>query len=92
MRGYVYIIYVGDNLYKIGKTVSLERRLKELDEVRAVRMIRAENITQLETKLHNYFSGKRVSRGQELFKLNDEDILYIHQLPDEWEDNHIQLF
>lgn len=86
MQGYIYVIYVGDGLYKIGKTANLERRLNELSEERVVRLIRAENITKLENQLHKQFSNKRITSSQELFKLNDSDILYIHTLPDEWED------
>lgn len=85
MRGYIYVIYVGDGLYKIGKTGNLERRFNELGEERLVRLIRADNITRLEGQLHRYFSNKRVTPSQELFKLNDSDILYIHNLSDEWE-------
>lgn len=91
VKGFVYIIYVGDNLYKIGKTSSLDRRLRELNESRVVRVIRADNITEIENNLHRIFSSKRISSGQELFKLNDEDILYIHNLPDEWEEE-VSLF
>jgi len=92
MRGYVYIIYVGHNLYKIGKTVSLERRFSELNEERIVRVIKADNITRLEGKLHKRFSNKRLTDSQELFRLSDQDISYLHQLPDEWEDSSLKIF
>lgn len=86
MKGYVYVIYVGDNLYKIGMTANLERRFYELNEGRVVRLIKAENISKLEDNLHKRFRSKRVTNSQELFKLNDQDIMYIQTLPDEWED------
>ena len=86
MRGYVYVIYVGDGLYKIGKTADLERRFNELREERLVRLINADNITKLESKIQKRFSNKRQTHSQELFRLNDQDILYIHNFPDEWKD------
>lgn len=92
MRGYVYVVYTGNNIYKIGKTTVLEQRLKKLRETRIVRLIKANNISQLETQLHNRFSSKRQIMEQELFRLNDEDILYIQTLPDEWEDPHMSIF
>lgn len=86
MKGYVYIIYVGNHLYKIGKTANLERRFYELNEERVVRLIKAENISKLENSLHKRFHSKRITDSQELFKLNDQDIMYIQTLSDEWED------
>lgn len=92
MRGWVYILYTGNNLYKIGKTTKLEQRMKKLKESRLVRLINADNISLLEGQLHKKFSSKRQINDQELFRLNDEDILHIQTLPDEWEDPHQSLF
>lgn len=86
MKGYVYVIYVGNNTYKIGKTAYLEQRFNQLKEERLVRLIKAENITRVEGQLHKRFSNKRITSSQELFRLNDQDILHIQMLSDEWED------
>ncbi len=73
----VTIAYVGQGLYLItSRTVSEER---------IVRIIETDTPLSVEQVLHNKFANQRISSAQELFKLNDEDLLYVHQLPDEWE-------
>lgn len=91
-KGFVYIVYVGQNLYKIGATIDIKRRMKELQESRIVRVLRTDRPFEFENKLHNKFNQRRLTSTQELFKLNDEDLVYIHTLPDEDVSDSYSLF
>ena len=70
--GYVYMIRNKD-LYKIGITVSFERRMKQLkpDEVIAVK--EASNIRGIERLLHARYKHARIPQT-EYFRLDDDEI------------------
>lgn len=74
----VYILKTGKNLYKIGKTQNLQRRLSGYRthlpvEFRVVRQYLADNMDSLEQSLHVVFQHKHV-RG-EWFELTPDDLL-----------------
>ena len=74
----VYILKTGKNLYKIGKTQDLAKRLASYHThlpvvFRVVRQYAAANIDELEQGLHIVFQHKRV-KG-EWFELTDDDLV-----------------
>lgn len=74
----VYILNTGKNLYKIGKTSDLQRRLAAYHThlpilFRVIRQYAALNMTDLEESLHIVFQHKRV-KG-EWFALNRSDLV-----------------
>jgi len=74
----VYILKTGKNLYKIGKTHDLQRRLTSYHThlpilFRVVRQYPAANMAQLEESLHIVFQHKRI-KG-EWFQLTDQDLI-----------------
>ncbi|WP_269625113.1 GIY-YIG nuclease family protein [Prochlorococcus marinus] len=76
--GFVYVIRNKD-LYKIGITVSIKRRVKELkpDEVVAVK--EASNIRGIEKLLHKRYKHCRVPQT-EYFRLNNEEVIEVINL------------
>jgi hypothetical protein len=76
-KGFVYLIKCGE-LYKIGKTTNLERRIKEFAvgnpyPLVLVTSMYSLDIDSLEKSFHRYYRKKRV-KG-EWFKLNPEEVL-----------------
>ncbi len=74
----VYILKTGKNLYKIGQTQDLQKRLNAYHThlpvlFRIVRQYAAENIAELEESLHIVFQHKRV-KG-EWFELNPDELI-----------------
>jgi predicted GIY-YIG superfamily endonuclease len=74
----VYILNTGRNLYKIGKTQDLHKRLAAYHThlpvlFRVVRQYAAENMSELEESLHIVFQHKRV-KG-EWFELSKSDLV-----------------
>jgi len=74
----VYILKTGKNLYKIGKTRDLQKRLATYHThlpilFRVVRQYPAANMDELEESLHIVFQHRRV-KG-EWFQLNDQDLI-----------------
>jgi len=74
----VYILKTGKNLFKIGKTQDLQRRLVAYRThlpvlFRVIRQYPAANMAELEEGLHIVFQHKRV-KG-EWFELNSEDLV-----------------
>lgn len=74
----VYILKTGKNLYKIGQTQDLQKRLAAYHThlpvvFRIVRQYAAENIAELEESLHIVFQHKRV-KG-EWFELNSDELI-----------------
>jgi uncharacterized protein YerC/uncharacterized protein Usg len=74
----VYILKTGKNLYKIGKTQHLRKRLAGYHthlpmEFRVIRQYMATNMDELEQSLHIVFQHKHV-KG-EWFQLSPDDIL-----------------
>lgn len=73
---FIYVLS-GNGLYKIGKTKSLNRRLKELKtifpfDIEMVYTTEVENMSDAEANLHKMFNHKQV-KG-EWFKLNKTDL------------------
>ena len=74
----VYILKTGKNLYKIGKTRDLQKRLASYHThlpilFRVVRQYPADNMSQLEESLHIVFQHKRI-KG-EWFELTTQDLI-----------------
>ncbi len=73
----VYILKTGKNLYKIGKTQNLQKRITAYHThlpilFRIVRQYPAQNMTELEESMHIIFQHKRI-KG-EWFELSHDDI------------------
>ena len=66
---YVYLIQNGD-LFKIGRTEHLERRLKQLQPGRLVQAGQTDRSRDLEYELHQRFKSVRIPQT-EYFRLND---------------------
>ena len=74
----VYILKTGKDLYKIGKTRDLQRRLATYHThlpilFRVVRQYPAANMDELEESLHIVFQHRRI-KG-EWFRLNDQELI-----------------
>ncbi len=74
----VYILKTGKNLYKIGKTRDLQKRLASYHThlpilFRVVRQYAAANMNELEESLHIVFQHRRI-KG-EWFQLNDQELI-----------------
>ena len=74
----VYILKTGKNLFKIGKTQDLQKRLVSYHThlpivFRVIRQYPVANIAELEANLHIVFQHKRV-KG-EWFELNNDDLI-----------------
>ena len=70
--GYVYLIRNGD-LYKIGHTANLERRLKQLQPCVLVQSLVTDRSLNLEQELHKLFQNVRIPQT-EYFRLNDYQV------------------
>lgn len=81
-RGFVYILTNPSQKYiKIGRTVNLERRIKELSAVTGVAMPFCfyhyeyfEDCVHAEYLTHNYFSKFRVSNSREFFDVDPAEV------------------
>lgn len=77
IEGVVYLLKAG-NHYKIGKTISFERRYKEIKlqlpfKAEEVHRIRTNNINRLESHWHRHFHKKR--KNGEWFELHEVDLV-----------------
>ena len=71
-KGYVYLIRNGD-LYKIGHTENLERRLKQLQPNILIQSLEIDRSLNLEQELHRRFQSVRIPQS-EYFRLNDYQV------------------
>ena len=75
-KGVVYLLDYGDGLYKIGRTISLERRLKEHGKQGTFQLVCyvpcADDGTRLESVLHNKFASQRVH--SEFYRLSQHEV------------------
>ena len=71
-KGYVYLIRNGD-LYKIGHTSNLERRLKQLQPCVLVQSLITDRSLNLEQELHKRFQGVRLPQS-EYFRLTPHQV------------------
>jgi hypothetical protein len=77
-HGFLYFIRNAD-LYKIGITDNLLRRLKELRPDEIISVIRCSNYKGLERELHRAFKAHRVPQT-EYFRLSAPDVGKVHKL------------
>ena len=83
-KGIVYVLKLKDkNIYKIGVTNDLNRRLKQISprlpfEVEVEHTIKHNHIYNLEKELHERFSDKRMNG--EWFRLNKSDLQEIREV------------
>ncbi len=78
MTGWVYLIRNGD-LYKIGITKSLHRRMKQLKPDEIMATIQTDDFRYLEKQLHTKFKHKRIPQS-EYFRLNKEEVKLCKQI------------
>jgi hypothetical protein len=74
--GYIYIMGMGSDLFKIGWTYNVQKRLKEFQTANPVlAVVHAEHVTDprlRESTLHKRYGGKRAAG--EWFRLTEADI------------------
>lgn len=80
--GYVYLVRGTNELYKIGRTKQLQRRMKRFEvklpfEVEVIALIRTETPNIEEKKWHERFAEKRLDG--EWFSLDDADVQWMKQ-------------
>ena len=78
VMGYVYLIRNGD-LYKIGHTENLERRLKQLQPCVLIQSLVTDRSLNLEQELHKRFQSVRLPQT-EYFRLNDYQVEQVRLL------------
>lgn len=81
--GYIYVLRADNGLYKIGRSVNIDGRIKRLEtvlpyELELVCAVKAKDYITTEAKLHQVFADKCV-KG-EWFQLTEADIEYIKGL------------
>ncbi len=85
--GYIYVIKAeGQSIYKIGKSKSVPNRISQLDkqypfEIEIYTYFKSEEVSNIETELHNLFKNKR-QKG-EWFALNKQDLRTIDSIKTE---------
>jgi len=82
-EGFVYLLKADNGFYKIGRTISLDDRIKQLGtaspcELELVLSIESDDCRNLEESLHELFDDRRV-KG-EWFELDSKDIAYIRYI------------
>ena len=70
--GYVYLIRNGD-LYKIGRTDNLQRRLKQLQPCTLIQSLQTDRSRDLEYELHKKYKSKRLPQT-EYFRLSESQV------------------
>lgn len=77
-QGYVYVVYIGENCFKVGKTIDLESRMKQLEKqygrADLVHLIQSNRHSKFESYLQKLFSSKAVKGKNEVFSLTEIDI------------------
>ena len=82
-HGFVYLLKADNGCYKIGRTTSLDDRIKQLEiaspcKLELVLAIETDECRELEESLHCFFDDKR-AKG-EWFDLDGADVEYIQRL------------
>ena len=77
-KGFVYFIRNQD-LYKIGITQNLLRRLNQLKPSEVLNVVRCSNFKELEKELHTQFTDTRIPQT-EYFRLTPAQVEEVHQL------------
>jgi hypothetical protein len=75
--GYVYFMRNGD-LFKIGITLNLLRRISELKPDELLDVVRCTNYVELERQLHSEYRNQRLPQS-EYFRLHDEHVQQVHR-------------
>ena len=76
--GFVYFIRNKD-LYKIGKTNNMLRRMKQLEPDELLDSVRCSNYHQLEREVQAQFKAERITQT-EYYRLNKEQIKKVYEL------------
>ena len=76
--GYVYFVRNGE-LFKIGITENMLRRLRELVPDELLNVVRCSNFQEVERELHRRFKDVRLPQT-EYFRLSDQQVQEVHQL------------
>lgn len=76
--GFVYFIRNGD-LFKIGITENLLRRLGELQPDEVLNVVRCKNFQEVEKRLHSDFKEIRLPQT-EYFRMREGNVLEVHRL------------
>jgi hypothetical protein len=87
-KGIVYVLVneAFDNFVKIGKTINLEQRLKQLDNTsvplpfRCVYAIEVSDMDQIEKLAHAAFADHRVRSNREFFEINQQRVISALQM------------
>ncbi len=78
--GFVYLIRNKD-LYKIGITVNLEQRMKQLKPDEIVATLKTEDFESLEKELHKRYKGVRIPQS-EYFRLTSDHLIECKKILD----------
>ena len=73
MKGYVYLIRNGTDLYKIGITTDLKQRMKQLKPDQIIKTFQTDEYEDLEKKLHKKYKDVRLPQS-EYFRLTSTQI------------------
>ena len=76
--GFVYLVR-NDEIYKIGITDNMLRRLKELKPDELLNSVRCINYKEIEKKMHAHFKNRRIPQT-EYFRLDASEIEEAHSL------------
>ena len=78
---YVLVNEAFDNYVKIGKTINLEQRLRQLDNIsfplpfRCVYAVSVEDMDTVEKLAHNAFADQRVRNNREFFEIDAQRVI-----------------
>ena len=76
--GFVYFVRNGD-LFKIGITENMLRRLSQLTPDELLNVVRCSNFRELERELHRRFKDVRLPQS-EYFRLSDQQVQEVHRV------------
>ena len=76
--GFVYFVRNGD-LFKIGITENMLRRMNQLTPDELLNVVRCSNFQEVERQLHRRFKDVRLPQT-EYFRLSDQQVQEAHQL------------
>ena len=75
---FVYFVRNGD-LFKIGITENMLRRLREVAPDELLNVVRCSNFQEVKRELHQRFKDVRLPQ-MEYFRLSDQQVQQVHQL------------
>lgn len=85
-RGFVYVLRMETDIYKIGRTANLKSRLANYrthstNDIEMICFFEVIDMIALEMQIHNHFKDQRID-DRERFRLDNTDIEFIKQFPD----------